>query len=321
MFIIGVPKETGLKQAYNDELSRQIANIQGVFYLDFHASYDCVGNAIVDVLCGGRNDRQRVEMLREYEMLRKKRIECKSRLVKSRLAKLKKACKKTNKPKKQNVVPILKRGSIGVPSFTSKHCHGANTPTTRSDFIDVDVGKGVKVSIPPKLVGINMKRKKNDHPQSSSKKINKIKKKIKINKTKGTHIVSQVSCKKITCPDCNKMFECECDMLDHIISEHQKVCEQTHSKLSGGGPEPSVVHTVKQSPLTIIEVDVIANSRTKISQSRVIKPKAGEVYVFHLTVLGDDWKSDDYMWKQNGIKNVPKTISCIQKDILVDEKC
>ena len=71
---------------------------------------------------------------------------------------------------------------------------------------------------------------------------------------------------------------------------------------------------VKNRALKLAEaVDILKNYKGNVSQSRAIKPKAGEIYLFDTNLVGDDWKCDNYMWRNSGTIYQPKSNPVVKK--------
>ena len=58
---------------------------------------------------------------------------------------------------------------------------------------------------------------------------------------------------------------------------------------------------------------LLHNCEGSVSASRAIRPKAGEIYMFDTEQIGDDWKCDDYVWRNCGTAFVPSKAPTMKK--------
>lgn len=67
--------------------------------------------------------------------------------------------------------------------------------------------------------------------------------------------------------------------------------------------------------LTVSEAVATLNDyEGHISLSRAVKPKGGEIYIFDRNVIGDDWKCDDYAWRNSGTRYIPSRNPVMRKN-------
>ena len=99
---------------------------------------------------------------------------------------------------------------------------------------------------------------------------------------------------------------------DEKVAVSMQPTEQLVPKFQVGGGSTSKVclKTRPNKTLTVEQIMKIVNcSSDNISEARASKPSAGDVYLFDTYVIGNDWRCDDYSWRQNGSRGIPNNDS------------
>lgn len=99
------------------------------------------------------------------------------------------------------------------------------------------------------------------------------------------------------------------------LSDEKSCDEQQTDEIDDFDDESDEKETgVRHRSLKLQEIlDILHNYKGNVSQSRAVRPKAGEIYVFDTDIIGDDWKCDNYVWRNSGTNFQPKKNPKVRK--------
>ena len=110
----------------------------------------------------------------------------------------------------------------------------------------------------------------------------------------------------VQCLDCTATFIDDMDWLDHMIDH------STNRQYGGNMEEAVVAEVTSDHSLSVQRVCHLVETAHR-NKVRARLPKGGEIYVFDVESLGNDWRVDGYMWKQNTQRKLPGKNPVISK--------